>query len=269
MDLSKIYAIFIRQYFLIKNNPTRLASIFLWLVIDITEWGFISKYLSSLGYATFNYVSAVLGAIILMQFMTRIQQGVMSFFLEDIWTQNLINYFASPLKLSEYAAGLILSSIATAIIGFAIMIGISGLAFGYNLFNIGLLLLPYMVILFIFGMAMGIFITAVIFRLGPSAEWAGWPVPMVISLFSGVFYPIATLPPFMRAFAAILPSSYVFESMRGIISGQLPSQTLFSNLLIAGILAAIYFFAAYWFFARIYRYNLKHGTIARFNSEDL
>ncbi len=269
MDPSKIYAIFIRQFFLIKNNPTRLANTFLWLVIDVTEWGFISKYLATLGYATFGYVSVILGAVILMQFMTRIQQGIMAFFLEDIWTQNFINYFASPLKVSEYVAGLILSSIATAIIGFMIMIGIAGLAFGYNLFEIGFLLLPFMTVLFIFGMAVGIFVAGVIFRFGPSAEWAGWPIPIVLSLFSGVFYPISTLPTFMRAFAALLPSSYVFESMRGMIAGQLSGQSLVLNLGIAGVLAAVYFFAAYWFFVRIYRYNLKHGTIARFNSEEL
>jgi ABC-2 type transport system permease protein len=269
MSWSKIYAIFVRHFYLIRSNPTRLASIFLWLVIDVTEWGFISKYLSSLGLATFGYVSVILGAVILMQFLTRIQQGIMSFFLEDIWTQNLINYLASPLKISEYAAGLVFSSIVAAVIGFAIMIGISGLAFGYDLFKIGLLLLPFITILFVFGMAMGIFITAVIFRFGPSAEWVGWPIPMVLSLFSGVFYPIATLPSFMQAFAAFLPSSYVFESMRSVVSGQASSHPLAYNLAAGSVLAIIYFFLAYLFFVRIYRHNLKNGTIARFNSEEL
>jgi ABC-2 type transport system permease protein len=211
----------------------------------------------------------ILGAVILMQFMTRIQQGIMGFFLEDIWTQNFINLFASPLKVSEYIAGLIISSIAAAIIGFAIMIGIAGLAFGYNLFAIGLLLLPFLAILFIFGMAAGIFVTGVIFRFGPSAEWAGWPIPMVLSLFSGVFYPIATLPGFMQTFAAILPSSYVFESMRGIITGLAPAYPLFTNLAIGGTLALAYLALAYLFFISVYRRNLRIGAIARFNSEEL
>ena len=90
---------------------TRLASIFLWLLVDIILWGFISRYLGSLGQATFGFVTVILGAIILWEFVSRIQQGMMTSFLEDIWTQNFINYFASPLRIAEYLSGLVLTSI--------------------------------------------------------------------------------------------------------------------------------------------------------------
>ena len=85
MSLSHIAAIFFRQLFLYKSNPTRLASIFLWIIIDIIQWGFITKYLGSLGQDTFSFITVILGAIILWGFMTRIQQGIMMSFLEDIW----------------------------------------------------------------------------------------------------------------------------------------------------------------------------------------
>ena len=98
MSLSRTLAIFVRQLFLLKSNPTRLVSIFLWLIIDIIQWGFISKYLGSLGEATFGFVTVALGAIILWEFMSRIENGIMMAFLEDVWSQNLINFFASPLK---------------------------------------------------------------------------------------------------------------------------------------------------------------------------
>ena len=95
MNLSRMNAIFVRQVFLYRSNPVRLVSIFLWLVIDIMQWGFISKYLGSFGEATFGFVTVILGAIILWEFMARVQQGIMMAFLEDIWTQNFINFFAS------------------------------------------------------------------------------------------------------------------------------------------------------------------------------
>lgn len=267
MSLSRIYAIFIRQLYLIKGNPTRLVSIFLWIVIDVVQWGFISKYISTFGGATFNFVTVILGAIILWEFFSRIQSGLMMAFLEDIWSQNFINFFASPLKIAEYVAGLVATSIATGSIGFFMMLLIVGFGFGYNIFKIGFLLLPFILILFIFGVAMGIFMSAMIFRLGPTAEWLGWPIPLVLSIFSGVFYPIATLPLIFRAFAKLIPASYVFESMREILATKIFSSQIATNLLLGAALAIIYLILTYLFFIRVYRHNLKNGNIARFNAE--
>ena len=267
MSISRIYAVFVRQIFLYKSNPTRIVSTFLWIIIDVILWGFITKYLASLGKDTFSFVNVVLGAIILWGFMTRIEHGLMMAFLEDIWSRNFINYFASPLKIGEYLAGLVTTSITTGICGFLVMLLIAGLCFGYNIFKLGLFLLPFLLILFIFGMAMGIFVSALIFRLGPAAEWIGWPIPIVLSLFSGVFYPISNLPKFLQAFSKVIPASYVFESMRAILVGRLITDGLITNLFIGFGLAFTYLLLTYFFFIRVYHYNLKHGTIARFHIE--
>jgi ABC-2 type transport system permease protein len=269
MSLRRIYAIFVRQLFLYKSNPTRLVSIFLWLIIDVVLWGFISKYLGSLGSDTFSFTTVILGAVILWEFMSRIQQGIMMAFLEDIWSQNFINFFASPLKIREYLSGLVLTSICSGIAGFMAMIAIAGPLFGYNAFKTGIWLLPCILILLLFGIAMGLFVSAIIFRLGPSAEWLGWPIPMVLSLFVGVFYPISTLPAILRVISKIMPPSYVFESMRGILTSGISRTDLISNLLIGTFLAAIYLLGTAYFFVIVYRRNLLNGTIARFNAEAL
>ncbi len=269
MSLSRVFAVFVRQLFLFKSNPTRLVSIFLWLIVDVILWGFISRYLGSLGQATFSFITVIMGAIILWEFMSRIQQGIMMSFLEDIWSQNFINFFASPLKIREYLSGLVLTSICSGLAGFLVMIAIAGPLFGYNAFKTGFLLLPFMLILLLFGIAMGIFVSAVIFRLGPSAEWLGWPIPMVLSLFVGVFYPISTLPAGLRVVSAVMPPSYVFETMRSLlVTGAFPPD-LVSNLLIGTSLAVIYFLLTARFFVHIYRKNLVSGNIARFNAEAL
>lgn len=267
MSISRIYAIFIRQVFLIKSNPARLVSMFLWIAIDVILWGFITKYLGSLGKDTFNFVNIILGAIILWGFTTRIEHGVMTTFLEDIWSRNFINYFSSPLKIDEYISGLVMTSIAMCVCGLLLMLSIAGLCFGYNIFRIGIFILPFLLILFIFGMAMGIFVSALIFRLGPAAEWIGWPIPMVLSVFSGVFYPVSNLPDFLQIFSRVIPASYVFESMRAILTGEFFSSKLAIYLCIGLALSCIYLLMTYFFFIRVYRYNLKHGTIARFNIE--
>jgi ABC-2 type transport system permease protein len=267
MIFPRIYAIFLRQLYLFRSNPTRLASVFIWLLIDIIQWGFISKYLGTFGQSTFNFLSAILGAIILWGFMTRIQQGVMTSFLEDIWSQNFINIFASPIKLREYLSGLVITSVLTAMASFTLVVIIAGFGFGYDFFHIGLLLIPFMFILFIFGISMGIFVSGMIFRLGPSAEWLGWPIPMVLSVFSGVYYPIATLPVPFQVISRCIPASYVFDSLRTILSTQTMTPALTADLIIGASLAIAYLLLAYAFFVRVYNRNIESGAIARFSAE--
>jgi len=269
MNPKRIYAIFLRQAYLLISNPTRMTGLFIWLIIAIVQWGFITKYLSVFGNATFSFVTVVLGAVILWEFQSRIQMGTMTAFLEDIWSQNFLNYFASPMTVSEYIAGLVMTSIVTTTVSFTVMNLLAWIAFGYNVFKIGLMIFPFMVVLFIFGMAMGIFISGVIFRLGPAAEWMSWPIPLVLSIFCGVFYPLETLPQAMRIVSFMLPPSYIFESLRGILGGHSLDGHLLRNLAIAGGLAALYLVCAYLFFAEVYRRNLRTGSIARFSAEEV
>jgi ABC-2 type transport system permease protein len=269
MSMRRAFAIYLRQLYLIKSNPTRLASIFVWLLVDILLWGFISRYLGTLGQATFSFVTVILGAIVLWEFLTRIQHGIMTCFLEDIWSQNFINVFASPLTIVEYLCGMMFQSLTTGLAGFSMAVVLAGVVFGYNMLKVGLLLIPFMGVLFVFGIAMGIVVSAMIFRLGPSAEWLAWPIPMVLSVFAGVYYPISTLPRAMQMISRAVPPSYVFESMRSVIATGGISSDTFGNLLIGGAMAFLYLGIAYFVFVRIYRRNIRTGAIARFSAESL
>jgi len=55
----------------------------------------------------------LLGGVLLWDFCTRIMQGVSTAFLEDVWSRNFLNLFASPLSISEYIAGLVITSVMT------------------------------------------------------------------------------------------------------------------------------------------------------------
>lgn len=267
MNLSRVYAIFLRQWFLFKSNPIRIASTFLWLIIDVFQWGFISHYLDNLGQASFSFVTVLLGAIILWEFLSRIQQGTMMAFLEDTWSHNFINYFGSPLQIKEYLAGLASTAFVTGIIGFIIMAILAGAAFGLDILKIGLLILPFLAILLIFGMAVGFFIAGLVFRYGPSAEWLTWPIPLVLSIFAGVYYPVSSLPVYFQAISKLIPASYVFESLRGILTSGGFSPAIGMNLAVGFFGAIAYFLASYFFFSRVYQRNLKTGGIARFSAQ--
>jgi ABC-2 type transport system permease protein len=266
MAFHRAAAIVLRQFYLICGSPARIFPLFVWVAIDMVLWGFMSRYLNSVTAPGLDFVPALLGAVLLWDFLTRVMQGVTMAFFEDVWSRNFLNLFATPLSISEYVGGLVLSSIATSSVGLLVMLLVAGSVFGLSLLTYGLMLVPFLLVLFLFGIALGIFGAAVVLRLGPSAEWFVWPIPAVVSPFAGVFYPLATLPEWMRAVAHLLPPSYVFEGMRTIVAGGAFSGT---SLLWGVGLAVLYILLASWFFTRVYRHAVRTGLIARYSAESV
>lgn len=267
MSLKRIYAIFIRQIFLYRSNPIRFFNSFVWIVFEILLWGFITRYLDSIGSATFSFSTLLLGAIVLWQLMVRIQQGVMGSFFEDVWSQNFLNFFASPLKIREYIAGLVITSIFSSTITFIFVVGATGIFFGYDIFQLGLALLPFIIILILSGIVLGILAAAIVLRFGPSAEWLAWPIPFIIQPFVGVFYPVSVMPSALQAIAKFLPLPYVFESMRTVVLSGSFSNDLIRPLFIGFGLSLLYLVLAYLIFARVYRHVIRNGLITRFSAE--
>ena len=266
MNLRRVGAIVLRQYYLMRGSPTRLVPLFAWVAIDIVLWGFLARYLSSVAPQGPNFTFTLLGAVLLWDFFTRIMHGVTTAFLEDVWSRNFLNLFATPLAVSEYVSGLVLTSIATSLIGLVVMLLLATTLFGFSFFAYGAMFVPFVVVLFLFGIALGIVASAMVLRLGPASEWLVWPIPALLSPFAAVFYPLSVLPEWMRWIAHLLPPSYVFEGMRALVAGQ-PFDVM---ALIWGIvLAAVQIAIAYWLFVRIYRSTVRSGLLARYSAESV
>jgi len=266
MNSRRIAAVVLREFYLMRDSLSRVFPLFAWVVVDVVLWGFITRYLNSVASAGFNFVPAFLGAVLLWDFFTRVMQGVTMAFFEDVWSRNFLNIFATPISIWEYVSGLVLCSVASSIIGLTVMLVVATTVFGLSFLSYGVLIVPFLFVLFMFGIAMGIFASGAVLRLGPAAEWFVWPIPMVLSPFAGVFYPLSTLPRWMRAVGRLLPPSYIFEGLRAIVKGAAVSG---ASLLWGGSLAALYIFLACWFFARIYRQAVRSGLIARYSAESV
>lgn len=264
MNITRTSAIVLRQFYLVRGSVSRLVPLFVWVGVDMVLWGFITRWLNSVAASGFNFVPAMLGAVLLWDFFIRVMQGITMAFFEDVWSRNFLNFFATPLQVSEYLSGLVLSSIATSSIGLAVMLLLATGVFGLSFFVYGVMLAPFILVLFLVGIALGIFAVAMVLRLGPASEWFIWPIPAVLSPFAGVFYPLATLPHWMRAISYLLPPSYVFESMRAILAGRAIS---ISALAAGGGLALVYILLACWFFQTTYRHAVRTGLIARYSAE--
>lgn len=264
MNLARIAAIPLRQFYLYRGSVARIVPLFAWVTIDMVLWGFMTKFLGSLAHTSYRFVPALLGAVLFWDFMTRVMQGVTTAFFEDVWSRNFLNIFATPLTMPEYIGGLLFTSLATSLVGLGVMIAVATIAFGLNFAAYGAMLLPFVLVLFLNGMALGVAAIAIVLRFGPAAEWFVWPIPALLAPFACVYYPLATLPTPMQWLARLLPPSYVFEGMRSVVSDHAFHGAL---LAVAFALAIAYIVLASWIFARVFRHAVQTGLITRYSAE--
>ena len=95
MSIKRVSAVVLRQFYLIQGSLSRVLPMFIWIIIDIVLWGFITKYLTAITSSSFNFVPALLGAVLFWDFFMRVMQGVTLAFFEDVWSRNFLNIFAN------------------------------------------------------------------------------------------------------------------------------------------------------------------------------
>jgi len=208
-----------------------MMEIFYWPFLDLLVWGFISLYLVRYRENLPNFVAFLLGALILWDILFRSQQGISVSFLEDVWARNFLNIFASPLKPAEYIVSLMLVSSVKILIAGGVMSLLAWLLYSFNIFVLGISLLPFILSLVILGWAIGIVTTSLILRFGQQAEVLAWGLALLFQPVSAVFYPVSVLPSSLQAVARYIPASHVFEGMRAVITtGGFPTHELVWSL---------------------------------------
>ena len=265
-SLRRTSAVVLRQAYLLRISPARGLSFVAWVGIDMVLWGFITRYLNKIAQSGFDFVPVLLGAILLWDFFSRVMHGVTTAFLEDVWSHNFLNVFASPLSVTEYVSGLVVSSLLTSIVALLAMFALAGSFFGLSFVSIGLPVLPFLVVLFLSGIAVGIFGAGIVLRLGPASEWLVWPIPALISPFAAVFYPVSSLPAWMQHVSLVLAPAYVFEALRASVAGNPVS---WNALAWAFFLSIFYILIAFRFFARVHAKALRSGLLARYSAENI
>lgn len=260
MKLHRVLALVNRHLMLYKHSPQRIMEIIYWPLLDLLIWGFLTIYLSRYKEGLPGFVAFLLGALILWDILFRAQQGICISFLEEVWSRNFLNLFVSPLRTGEFLVSTMLVSFFKVIAASVVTIGLAYLLYSFNVFVIGVSLVPFVINLIVMGWAIGIFTTAVILRFGQEAEVLAWGLAFLFQPVSAVFYPVSVLPPFLQAIAGGIPAAHVFEGMRAVIE----SRTFpVSRLVWATGLNLVYLVGAILFFNRMFRIIKVKGLLVR------
>lgn len=256
-----VSALVLRYVFLYTRHPVRFIELIFWPLVDLLVWGFLTIYLQKQGAGEFpTAITFLIGAMILWDVMFRSQQGVAISFLEDVWTRNLLNVFVAPVRTVEYVAATCVVGVLRIFVTLAILTAVAALAYQFNIFRLGISLLPFLANLILFGWFLGMISTALIMRWGQAAESLAWAVPFFIQPLAAVFYPVSVLPAWLQPAAYCLPCTPVFEGMRSVLSG---NPVPWGNIEHALLLNIVWGLAAGLFFAANLRHVRKTGLLVK------
>ena len=170
MRWHKIYGLSLRHIYLIKSSFPRILDLIYWPSIQVFLWGFISKFFTISSSYYNNTVGVILTAAILYDFLFRSSISYNMMFLEEIWSRNFTNLFIAPIKISEIIAALTMTAIFRTMIGLVPAVFLAIPLFGVSIFKLGIPLFFLLIALYIFGISLGLLVTAGLLRFGPSFE---------------------------------------------------------------------------------------------------
>lgn len=219
MRLHRIVAVVLRHAYEARHNGERITDALYWPVLDVVMWGFFTIYLAHRGALAPGIVTFLLGAAILWALFRSFQRDMAIGFLAEVWSRNLLGLFATPLTVGEYIAGLFLINLVKALAGTAAAALVAWLLYSFSILPFLPASLPFVVVLILFAIAIGIMITGLVSRYSTAMQTFAWSVTGLLMPLSCVFYPLAALPRPLRPIALALPTTHAFEGIRQVMDG--------------------------------------------------
>jgi ABC-2 type transport system permease protein len=217
MNLSRVLGVFLRYFYVAKKGPQQLSDLFYWPFVDILLWGLTSSWIQRQSHLD-NLPLILMTALIFWQIVWRSSQDISISLLQEFWHRNLINLFSTPLKISEWITGILLLGLCK--LGICICFGtlMVFILYSLNVFSIGLAFIPFGISLALFGWTISFCSASAIIFWGHKVEVFAWMIGFLFAPFSAVFYPIDVLPKWAQTISWCLPTTYIFQGMRCILS---------------------------------------------------
>ncbi len=254
ISIRRIYAVMLRNFYADKRSVMRLVDLFYYPVIDITLWGITTKWLQQ--EQSSNFMIAIATSLVLWQVVSRSILEISIGIIEELWNRSIINLFSSPLQLTEWIIAFMTSSICKNFFVLPYGALLVWLVYGVNIFNIGWMIIPYLMLLLGCGWIIGFLGASIIMHWGRRAQSTPWMVAWFFVPVCAVYYPVANLPRPIQIFSLCTPLTHIFEAVRHhIINGSIA----YNHLGIATALTAVYLILSITLFRCIFTRALNKG----------
>jgi len=259
MSYKRILGVLRQELYITLRSIETINDIFVFAIIQLVLFGALSLFF--IGTKNVTGARYLLIGMLLWEIIRIIQYSISVGCLWNIWSRNLSNMFIAPLTPQEYLTGFTLSGIVKAVIVFVSTSFVARFIFGFDIFQLGIVnLFVGGINLAFFAFSLGIIIMGLIFRFGTRIQAFAWSIVPILQPLTGAFYPVHVLPYPLQLFAAILPSTYVYEAARSNLTDPTMQWRLQSISFGENI---IYVAIAIWTFHVLFKASKTTGQFAR------
>lgn len=240
MNLSRISAVIKRHIFLLLRDASKLSELFYWPLFDIILWGFATTWMgsaSSCADDNYKLVLSTLSCLVLWQTVYRTSQDICLSFLEEIWSRNLVNLFSTPVTLLEWLVAVMILGCFKVVPSLLFAIAAVQYIYAINIFSLGGIIIPFLLLLIVSGWAIGIFICSFLVYWGHRVQTLVWSLAWAFAPLSGVFFSITVFSKKAQLVSKCLPTTYIFDAVRTLV---FTGEVNWYNIKIAIILNIIY-----------------------------
>lgn len=255
MNIQRMSALALRHLYPVRRDFDLLSDMIYWPIIDIILWGITSQWISESSGTTAILASVLMGLVI-WNVIWRSQAEVSRNLMDEIWNNNLINIFSTPLTLPEWVTTVMLLSVTKTLITISILIPAILFMYSVNVFVLGWWLLLFFSAGIMTGWWLGFISAGIVLRWGQKVQTVIWTLPGILLPFSAIFFPVDKMPTLLQPITRIVPTSYILEAMRAVINGQPVNGW---SLVLSFGLSLFYLVLSIWYFTKSFQYSKNLG----------
>lgn len=256
ISIVRIGAVVKRHLYVAFRDMRVLTQDVYWPIMDLMLWGFMAEWMVSKYHLDSYYFYTMIASVGLWQVFLRSTLEVSISMLEEIWSRNLINFFSTPLLLSEWVIAVGMLAIVRTITTVFIAAFTIKLLFSWSLFEVGWILIPCSLNLLLFGLAIGFATSAILACWGKQAEALAWMMGWFCAPFSTIYCPFEALPLWMQKMSLALPMFYTYSALSKTIQGQ---SIAWGDLGIAFVLNVVYLVVSILLFIFLFEQSRNKG----------
>jgi ABC-2 type transport system permease protein len=215
----RIRAVARRHAYVLQRAPQRWFDVVFWPMVDTLLFGALGTQLQRATHGGQLVVGGLLSGILLFHVVFQAEIGLATGFMEETWSRNLLNLLVTPLRETEYVAGVVLFGLAKMAIAIATVSLVAWGLFAFHVTRLGPAVVPLVAVLLVVGWSVGLVVIGLILRVGQGAEILAWGLLAMVLPLSGAFYPVSDLPPALRPLARALPTTRLFAAGRTVLDG--------------------------------------------------
>lgn len=200
-----------------RRDPAKLTYVFYCSFLDIILWGYSGSWVQKDSTNDIVGISLLMG-VIFWQFVIRSNFEISLGVIEEVWSHNITNIFATPLNVYEWLAGLLIVSavMCTVLLLFCHLIAFC--VYKISIFRIfGWTLTIFIMLLHLIGTSFGLLGGTLILIGGARFQYLVYLIGWGFAPLGGIFYPITVLPKWVQFVASWFPLMHIFDAARKYI----------------------------------------------------